>query len=99
MIPALQPTKLDTNAGFEPVPDSYRLPLSPVRLPFDFQRTAKVSGNTPRLLESSCVGAGTFPASLGVNLSLLAPPRPCNLRHPLTALLPVLSVGGFDAHR
>lgn len=40
-------------AGFEPVPDSSRLAMTPVRLPFDFQSTPKAAATAKLLTNNS----------------------------------------------
>ena len=42
--------RMVTKAGFEPEPDLSRLAISPVRLPFDFQRASRTAATAPRLL-------------------------------------------------
>ena len=54
--PARSPTRLGTKAGFEPLPDSSRLTIKPVRLPCDFQRSSKNAATSHRLLIPMRVG-------------------------------------------
>jgi len=54
------PTRLMTMAGLEPLPDSSRLTIAPVRLPCDFQ-SVSVGAATPSLLIIIMrVGAGLW---------------------------------------